>query len=69
VATPLVTPCNANGYDTTKEMTTYTTTAASIIMGLCFIKAVVRCIQSCGRWTNVQEAFAEVGKKTDYSSN
>jgi hypothetical protein len=68
----LIIPCNTNGCDATIEMTTYTTTAASIITDLRSIKAVVGLIESLARWTIIDRsrslahvAFANEGAAED----
>jgi hypothetical protein len=68
----LIIPCNTMGCDATVEMTTYTTTAASIITNLCSIKVVVGLVESQARWTIIDrsrslahEAFANEGAAED----
>jgi len=68
----LVIPCNTNGHDATTEMTTYRTTAASVVTDLRSIKVVVGRIESQAQWTIIDRsrstahvAFTEEGARED----
>jgi hypothetical protein len=54
----LVTPCNTAGHDVTKELTAYTSQAASVITDLRSVVAVVGWVWSHTEWTIIDRSHA-----------
>jgi hypothetical protein len=52
----LVTPCNTAGHDATKELTTYSSQAASVITDLRSVVAVVGRVWSHTEWTIIDRS-------------